>query len=551
MGALWREDGHTIIPPGGDVGGFTTDLHIPLLDTFAPMPRTPLINILRRAIRTHLRDTPHAGRRAFLRTTALAGASVTLAPLLPSCSKPLDSLSSFLPRVVIIGAGLAGLNAAETLRKQGILASIYEASNRVGGRILSRHNLLFPGTVTELGAELIDSDDAELHRLAKELHLDVIDLHELNQMGLHESLFFGGRHYSENDVVREIAPILDHIATEAQNAIDSPSTPAKAPFQHFDAMSIQQYFDHLGLDGWLRQFLATAFITENGLELDEQSAMNFTSTIGLDVSSGHFSIYGSSDERYKIRNGNSQIPELLAQRQTDRIHTGHVLEAVKRVGSTYAVTLRSGQRVFDVRADVLILAIPFTMLRNVHLDVDLPANVANMIANLRYGANAKLVVAYEQAFWQHTGCNGVLYTDLPVQLTWDNTALQDAQGGGLTFFSGGDTCRKLSSMTTDACASYLMTQLALAWPAAASIKAGPVVRLDWPSMPWIKASYSSFGPGQWTQFSGLLNRGYHNNTLQFAGEHCSDEDRGFMNGAATSGRQAAERILTMLAVNHS
>ncbi len=510
------------------------------------MPRTPLMHLLQRAIRRARRErATQIGRRSFLKNSVIAAAGLS-APLLPSCSRPRSSLPTHQPSIIIIGAGLAGLCAADTLRKAGVSCTVYEASNRTGGRILTARNNLFPNAVTELGAELIDSDDTELHSLIREFGLELTDLHSSHSSNLATTFYFEGKVYREADIVREISPVLDHVSSELQQLQFDDAHQRETMRATIDAMSIESYFVHLGLTGWLRAFLETAFVAENGLELGDQSALNFLTTVGLDVSDGTFSVYGSSDERYTIKGGNDQLIGHLTERNQRNIHTSHVLEMVQQMGSAYSVTLRHGERVFDVRADYLILALPFTILRNIPLRTNLPKRVQDMISNLSYGENAKVMVGFKEQFWSKHNANGVLYTDLPAQLVWPNTTNQDVRGGGLTFFSGGATCRMLGRMHRESCASFLINELSKVWPEAATSASGRILRMHWPSMPWIRSSYSSFGPGQWTRYSGVLSSGFHNNTLYFAGEHCSDTDRGFMNGAAATGRQAAENVLAAI-----
>ena len=72
------------------------------------------------------------------------------------------------PTIAIIGAGIAGLNCAYQLQKKGIYATVYEGNNRLGGRILTRHNAVGQGLYTEFGAEFINSDHAEILDLAAE-----------------------------------------------------------------------------------------------------------------------------------------------------------------------------------------------------------------------------------------------------------------------------------------------------------------------------------------------------------------------------------------------
>ncbi|MBI2795049.1 MAG: FAD-dependent oxidoreductase [Ignavibacteria bacterium] len=507
--------------------------------------KTPIFRLLRRAIRT---ASANESRRDFLRTASLAGAATALPSIVTSCGKPAQHAAhAASPRIAIIGAGIAGLSAAYHLHREGIRADVYEASHRVGGRILSSKNLLVRGAVTELGGELIDSTHADILTLAHGFGLELIDLADASREGLHETYFFNNRTFREADVVREIRPLLKQISADVMQLSATSAAAAEAARLKFDRFSIESYFSHIGLTGWIRSFLETAFVAENGLELGEQSALNFLETVGSEITNAKFSVYGSSDERYRIRGGNQQITDRIAALLGDRIFDGHVLESIKRVGSTFSLSFKTQSASIDVAADVVILALPFTVLRNVNVDLPLPHMVGRMISELRYGSNAKVLVGFDRPFWTDFQSSGTIFSDLPIQLSWENTAMQNVDGGGLTFFSGGSTSRAIGSMKKDDAASMLLSHLHTIWPESAHTRHGRFERIHWSDMPFALGSYSSFGPNQWTSFQGLLSQSFLNGTLYFAGEHCSDEFRGYMNGAAASGRHAARKILAAIA----
>src|SRR5512142_1558526 len=79
-------------------------------------------------------------------------------------------------RIVIIGAGIAGLNAALTLQDAGFACSIYEASDHIGGRMHSDARTWANGMVSELCGEFIDSDHKTLLHLIERFKLKTIDL---------------------------------------------------------------------------------------------------------------------------------------------------------------------------------------------------------------------------------------------------------------------------------------------------------------------------------------------------------------------------------------
>lgn len=492
--------------------------------------------MLRRAVRTA--SSVDAERRTFLRTTALAGAAVMVPSIINACKRPEDIVHSGDTKVVVVGAGIAGLVAARNLMRAGINVSVYEALTRTGGRMFSAKDLLVNGAVTELGGEFIDSNHADMHALIKEYGLDLIDLETDPYRSQVETFFFDGRSYTEADIVRELRPILNDVQRDLTNL--STSHP-------LDQISIDAYFAQLGLSGWIRSFLEIAFITENGLELGEQSALNFLTTIGTDISDGSIHLFGESDERYKVRGGNQLITNHLAADLGSRIHTSHALERITRTGSRYMLSFRKDNASIDVPADIVVLAVPFSVLRTIDVDVPLAPLQERMIKELHYGNNAKIVVGYERPFWHDRGANGVIFTDLPIQLAWDNTALQGVEGAGITFYSGGSMCRVLGRMSNADAADLMREHLATVWPESVGVAVGRTERMHWPGARYTRSSYSSFGAGQWTEFTGVAQRSAVGGTLYFAGEHCSDEFRGYMNGAAASGRTVSEKIVSAMA----
>src|SRR3954451_20033637 len=112
-------------------------------------------------------SAPRLSRRRLL-GTALAVGGLGLAPRL-ALGRPGD------PRIAIVGAGIAGLNAAWQLRKRGLDATVYEARGRVGGRMLSRVGMVEPGIVDDLGGSLVNTDHADLRALLREFDLELYD----------------------------------------------------------------------------------------------------------------------------------------------------------------------------------------------------------------------------------------------------------------------------------------------------------------------------------------------------------------------------------------
>ena len=190
-----------------------------------------------------------------------------------------------------------------------------------------------------------------------------------------------------------------------------------------------------------------------------------------------------------------------------------------------------------------MLTLPFTLLREVEIDVDLPKVKRNAINHLGYGNNSKLLLGFNGRRWR-TEYNsiGMSYSDNGSQNTWDNSQLQPGNDGGLTVYLGGDDAKKLGhNDDVSSQASKYLKKLDQIYPDINGDYNNKAYRMVWPTFPFTKASYSAWTVGQYTTIAGSEVETVDN--LFFAGEHTSYNFQGYMNGGAASGRIAAAKIL--------
>ena len=193
----------------------------------------------------------------------------------------------------------------------------------------------------------------------------------------------------------------------------------------------------------------------------------------------------------------------------------------------------------------MVLALPFTLLRRVRLDVRLPAAQRRAIDTLAYGTNAKLMVGFASRVWRAHGANGAAMSDLPFQTTWETTRGQPGSGGVLTNFAGGRHGLALGEGTAAAQAGAAAAALDRLFPGALAARAGAgQARMHWPTQPWALGSYACLRPGDWTGLRGAI--GASTGGLHFAGEHCALDNQGFMEGGCESGEAAAAAVLRRL-----
>jgi monoamine oxidase len=524
--------------------------------------RTPLFAALRRAMRlAAAADAPGAPpvdelvgvhaermtRRRFLERSAAVAAAVgaqTIAgPLGPGV---LSAASRPAARVVVVGAGIAGLTAAYYLGRAGVRATVYEASQRTGGRMFSRPNAIAPGLVTEFGGEFINSGHEDVLRLVRAFGLPLMDMKAPGEADLNDTYLFGGRRYTETQIVGAFRPVARRIKAAADGLEDEIDFRHPAGAAALDRMPLAAYLRRVGATGWLGQLLEVAYVTEFGLDAGEQSALNFITLIGTDLAEG-FEIVGDSDERYKVRGGNQQITTALAGRLDGQIMPDHRLTALRSRGREYALAFdRRGAGTREVAADIVILALPFTTLRDVQIGVEMPAYKWKAIRELGYGTNAKLMVGLLERPWRARGYSGSAYSDEGFQLCWDNSRGQPGPVGGLTLFSGGAPGLAVGGGSVGEQTARLLPGVERVFPGVAAARSERGVRWHWPTYPFTRGSYACYKPGQWTTIRGAEAAPVGN--LLFAGEHCSLDYQGYMNGGAETGRLAAEAALRRLGV---
>jgi monoamine oxidase len=446
------------------------------------------------------------------------------------------------PRIAIVGAGMAGLHAAYVIRKAGLIAQVYCGDTRLGGRMLSVRDALGPGLVTEFGGEFIDTDHDDLHNLAREFGLTLLDLDSPSEQHLRTLYEFGGRRYTEAQIVRGFQPIAAHLRADQATIGDTVSfdhyTPAAFRLDH---LSLSEYLDRIGASGPVRTLLEVAYLGEYGLGPQWQSALNLLVEISSDTSDG-FAIFGESDERYKVSGGNQRLIVELANRLPGQVQRGHVLRTIRSRGSGFMLTFdRQGAGPRDVAADIVLLAIPFTILREIDVMVPLPDIKRLAIRFQGYGKSGKLLLGMGRRFWRDRGLVGESFSDRPTQETWDNSQLQPGTAGGLTIFLGGEAADRVGDGGLADQVSHFLPHVDALFPGAAHAFNGRAARADWPDNPFVRAGYTCYAPGQYTGIAGAEFLPVGN--LFFAGEHTSLAFQGYMNGAAETGRRAAERII--------
>lgn len=487
------------------------------------------------------RAGPGLDRRQVLAGIAAMG-------LAPALTEPAEARVGKRSRIAIIGAGLAGLVALDRLVATGFDATIYEARGRVGGRVLTSNGLPEPGLYVEDGAHLVNTNHADILALAKRFNIGLIDR---GAMVTHEVFVVDGKAVTEADLIAEFRPLAARIAADAALVDEDFDTHGA----RFDTMSVRQYLDAAGAaaNPRARALVEATIRTEFGSEPHEVSALELFFNLPA-IDTDRVALISGSDERYSLAGGSSTIPRALAAPLMDRIRTGHALLSVRRKGKSVELRFANGAVVV---ADRVIVTVPAQVLRSIDFGDTLPAPWLALTRELSCGRNEKINAGYATRPWEPvTGAGGAAWAARTggdpglFSEFWGASAGQDAVPAGvLTWFFGGNQTSSLMDLSPEAMVRVCEREIA---PAVPDLAARSVRRTAWAMDPFAQGAYSRFLPGQLTRFArhfwveeenGKVTAPLPSGPILFAGEHLSDAHTGYMNGAAQTGRLAAEQLI--------
>jgi monoamine oxidase len=428
-------------------------------------------------------------------------------------------------RVVVIGAGFSGLAAAYELSRAGYDVTVAEARNRVGGRVITFSDLV-PGKTVEGGGELIGSNHPAWVGYAKQFGLEFLDVPEED---LEFPIVLNGKRLSSDEseaLWEEMEKAFNTLVVDAAKVdAEQPWTAANAAA--LDRRTLASYISALDASPLCKAGLRAMMTADNGVITEWQS---YLGNLAM-VKGGGLEKYWTESEVYRCKGGNQELArKLVAAIGASRVVTRTPVGSIAVSDRGVRVTLVSGK---VLEAEHAILTAPPPVWNKIAIDPSLPSGLAPQM-----GTNVKCLIGLRGTSWRRAELAPELLSDGPVNMTWHATAGQAGAGEALTCFSGGpyaDQCREWGARRIE---NYL-TELEKVYR---GIRPSYVRArfMDWPTDPWVKASYSFPAPGQVTAQGPTFRDGI--GRLHFAGEYASYAFIGFMEGALHSGAAVARRI---------
>ncbi|MFK4788572.1 flavin monoamine oxidase family protein [Microbacterium sp. ZW T5_56] len=440
--------------------------------------------------------------------------------------------------VVIIGAGAAGLTAANELRKQGLSVAVLEARDRVGGRLWTD---VIDGAMLEIGGQWVSPDQTALQETVAELGLSTYDRYREG-----DSVYVGpdgtvsrftGEHFPVSEETgREIDRVTEMLdAMTAEVDADRPWAHPKAA--EWDSISWLEWLKAQTSDDEAIRNLA--FPTGSAMLTKPVATVSLLQSLHMAASAGSYSHLVDADFILdkRVVGGLQQVPILLAERLGDDVF----LEQPVRF-------LEWGDEGVTARADGMIVHARQALLAHAPVLYDrisfvpaLPRRQHQMHQHISMGFVIKVHAVYETPFWRDMGLSGTAFS--PYELSheaYDNTNHGDERGTLVGFVSdlNADGVFELSA---DERKARILESLSHYYGEEAK---NPVVyyESDWGSEEWTRGAYAaSFDLGGLSRYGKDLREAV--GPIHFA---CSDmAGAGFqhVDGAIRMGRLVAEQIV--------
>jgi monoamine oxidase len=442
------------------------------------------------------------------------------------------------PRVVIVGAGFAGLSCGFQLRNAGAHVTLLEARGRVGGRVLSLYDFI-EGRVVEGGGELIGSNHPMWMAYGQKFGLKFSDVTEPDSDKA--PIILDGRHYSG----KELVALWEGLQAALRNMVgDARTVNLEAPWktpdaERLDHTSVADMFASWKLDDAARQGALALLANDHASWPERESYLGAITS----VAGGGYDRYWTESEVHRCIGGNQQLALRLADAiGSEHIHLRAPVSRIRLTDSGVAVQRADGGL---VEGDLVVLTAPPSTWDHFEIEPALPAGYRPFT-----GPAVKFLSKVSRPFWRRNGLQAISLSDTPVGETWESTdgqGVPDDQPSGLTVLSGGKAAQACLDIPAADRAAKLGGFLEMIYPGY-SAHVEKTMFMGWPEEKWTLCGYSTPTLGQVTTIYPNLAAGFRDR-LFFAGEHTSLLFTGYMEGGLSSGAILARKLVEKLGLS--
>jgi monoamine oxidase len=474
------------------------------------------------------------------------------APAVPS-GRAEPASSGGQRRIIVVGAGIAGLVVANDLVKKGFDVTVLEARTRPGGRIYTVRGFR-DGLYGEAGATWVVSDP-DLLAAVKDSGAELEPPRsKKGSAKLAYPTYFGGK--------RKVYPPGDEgppdpglaLLSPEEKKVGLPSLLEKyfaagdeidaakeewlsGKFDKLDRMSLAEYVRSLGGSAGVAAFLYEMLPLGDSAET--------TSALSILREWAAIREEQKLPERASwIKGGTDNLPFGLAARLGDRVVYGAEVKRLEQdERGVRAVFVRKGET-HRIEGARMVCAIPYSVLRGVEVSPAFSEAKRRVVSSLRMVNVSRAYIQTERRFWEERGESGAASTDLPVvgDITEESRGLPGT-AGLLSIWALAARARKLAATSEKDLIEAVVAEMEKVHPGLRERFVSGVVQC-WDNDPFSRGAYAWFEPGQMTGFGEAIRAS--EGRIHFAGDHTSYRP-GFMHGAVASAKRAVREIEAAIA----
>ncbi len=449
-------------------------------------------------------------------------------------------------RVIVVGAGPAGLCAAYELQKAGHDVTVFEARDRVGGRMHTIREPFDDGMYAEAGALYLTSNNPGVG-YAKEFGL------KLNPVPFRSEL--GSVVYVKN-----------------QRLLDKKGEDLKYPFdiaeedqgKTISQLQTKYHRAHIFNNEWLKNLNSADYPQPEYLYLDDISMLEFWKKNGANdatVDLIKLRYYGTySDDlsqvsilqlfreaasflgiqgAYQVDGGNDGICKELARRLKNPVNFNSPVAQIQQDDASASVVVKkkNGEKVTK-SADAIIVAVPPQVVNKIDCNGALPIALLKLLDEIPPIDLTRTYIQTKRRFWEDEGLDGSAITDLPIDQIYNSTIAQTSQKGILESMASNAKARYLASLPLDERTLFVKEQMNKVYPELGE-NAEKYASYAWGEDPWARGNMCSFRPGQIGKLHSLLKS--NKSKIHFAGDAYGGIP-GYSQAAFSSGQRIAAAV---------
>ena len=447
-------------------------------------------------------------------------------------------------KIVIAGAGLAGLSAAYELVQAGHSVTLLEARTRPGGRVFTLREPFADGLHVDTGANTLPSSHRYVMKYLKQFDLKLIPWlqPELASLGF---IFHmrgvrirpgdgQGLPYSLSQVEKDMglpAMVVKYFMSATADVGDPLQADwPGAALEALDRQSIAELMRSRGATADAVSLLGLQYYLDLPAEgMYETSSLYLLRDAVLNP---------ESDAIYKIKGGMDLLPRAFAARLSDHILYGSPVVRIEQRPAGVEVSFLRNGRTEKIAGDYALCTLPFSVLKRVELAPEVSPGKRQAIEGLGYSACTRVFLQCRRRFWMEQKLSGFASTDLPIAYLFDSTSESAGARGMLEAYIPGPKAREMSARPEADRLAFALEQVEKVHPQVRDYYEGGACK-SWEEDPWAGGAYSYYKPG--TVRALHPHVASTEGRLLFAGEHTSPWPH-WMQGALYSGLRAAREI---------